>query len=154
MWALDDLKRSMGSIDFAAQFQQQPVPPGGNLIKWAWFNIYDKPPIRDVGDHTIVSWDTAMSAGELSDYSACVIVHRKGDDAYILDVVCERLDYPDRGLATFVNRASCCCHPFPFRSSSLDAVCPHTRSPPPREGNTTRVRTWTEPLPGCPHHAR
>jgi predicted phage terminase large subunit-like protein len=94
-WALDYIKRDIGSVNFAAQFQQQPVPPGGNLIKWAWFPIYDKPPIRDVGDHTIVSWDTAMSAGELSDYSACVVLHLKGEAAFILDVVCERLDYPD-----------------------------------------------------------
>ena len=93
--ALENLKRTMGSIDFAAQYQQQPVPPGGNLIKWAWFPVYDKPPIRDVGDHTIVSWDTAMSAGELSDYSACVVLHVKGEDALILDVVCERFEFPD-----------------------------------------------------------
>ena len=92
---LEEFKRSMGSAEFAAQFQQQPVPPGGNLIKWAWFSTYDKPPIRDVGDHTIVSWDTAMTAGELSDYSACVVLHLKGENAFILDVVCERLDYPD-----------------------------------------------------------
>jgi predicted phage terminase large subunit-like protein len=51
--------------------------------------------MRDVGDHTIVSWDTAMSTRELSDYSACVVLHLKGEDAFILDVVCERLDYPD-----------------------------------------------------------
>jgi predicted phage terminase large subunit-like protein len=94
-WALDAIKRDIGSVNFAAQFQQQPVPPGGNLIKWAWFPIYDKPPIRDVGDHTIVSWDTAMTAGELSDYSACVVLHLKGENAFILDIVCERLDYPD-----------------------------------------------------------
>ena len=94
-WELEKLKRKMGSADFAAQYQQQPVPPGGNLIKWGWFRVYDKPPIRDVGDHTIVSWDTAMSAGELSDYSAGLVLHLKGEDAFILDVVRERLDYPD-----------------------------------------------------------
>lgn len=94
-WALEHIKRDIGSVNFAAQYQQQPVPPGGNLIKWAWFPIYDKPPIRDVGDHTIVSWDTAMTAGELSDYSACIVLHLKGEDAFILDVLCERLDYPD-----------------------------------------------------------
>jgi predicted phage terminase large subunit-like protein len=92
---LEELKRSMGSADFAAQYQQQPVPPGGNLIKWSWFPLYGEPPIREVGDKIIVSWDTAMSAGELSDYSACVILQVKGETAYILDVVRERLDYPD-----------------------------------------------------------
>jgi len=38
---LDELKYSMGSIDFAAQYQQQPIAEGGNLIKWAWFQFYD-----------------------------------------------------------------------------------------------------------------
>ena len=32
----------------------------------------------------IVSWDTAMSAGELSDYSACVVLQVKGEIAYLL----------------------------------------------------------------------
>ena len=31
----------------------------------------------------------------MSDYSACVVLHVKGEDAFILDVVRERLDYPD-----------------------------------------------------------
>ena len=48
-----------------------------------------------VGDKLIVSWDTAMSAGELCDYSACVVLHVKGENAYLLDVVRERLEYPD-----------------------------------------------------------
>ena len=36
-----------------------------------------------------------MSAGELSDYSACVVLHVKGENAYILDVLRDRLDFPD-----------------------------------------------------------
>ena len=94
-WALDNLKHTMGSVDFAAQYQQEPIAAGGNLIKCSWFPIYDALPLRDVGDKTIVSWDTAMSAGELSDYSACVVFQVKGEIAYVLDVVRERLDYPD-----------------------------------------------------------
>jgi hypothetical protein len=31
---LDELKRSMGSLDFTAQYQQEPVAEDGNLIKW------------------------------------------------------------------------------------------------------------------------
>jgi predicted phage terminase large subunit-like protein len=92
---LEEMKRTMGSAEFAAQYQQQPVPPGGNLVRWAWFPVYDELPVRDVGDKTIVSWDTAMSAGELSDYSACVVLQVKGETAYVLDVVRERLAFPD-----------------------------------------------------------
>jgi hypothetical protein len=35
-----------------------------------------------------------MSAGELSDYSVCVVVHVRGQTAYVLDVLRERLEYP------------------------------------------------------------
>ena len=42
--ALDELKASMGTMEFSAQYQQAPVPIGGNLIKWSWFKFYDQPP--------------------------------------------------------------------------------------------------------------
>jgi predicted phage terminase large subunit-like protein len=93
--ALDEFRRSMGSLDFAAQYQQQPVAEGGNLIKWDWFKFYQEPPARHSGDRIIVSWDTALSSKELSSYSACVVLHVKGETAYVLDVVRERLEYPD-----------------------------------------------------------
>jgi len=92
---LDEFKRSMGSLDFAAQYQQEPVAEGGNLIKWQWFQFYDDPPARQSSDRIIVSWDTAMSSKELSSYSACVVLQVKGATAYVLDVVRDRLEYPD-----------------------------------------------------------
>jgi predicted phage terminase large subunit-like protein len=36
-----------------------------------------------------------MSAGELCDYSVCVVLQVRGEAAFVLDVVRERLDYPD-----------------------------------------------------------
>jgi hypothetical protein len=63
---LDELKRSMGSLAFAAQYQQEPIAEGGNLVKWDWFQFYDKPPARNSQDQIIVSWDTALSAKELA----------------------------------------------------------------------------------------
>jgi predicted phage terminase large subunit-like protein len=92
---LAELKRSMGSADFAAQYQQEPIAAGGNLIKWSWFTPYDDPPEWERNDQLIVSWDTAMSAGELSDYSACVVLQFRDGAACVLDVVRERLEYPD-----------------------------------------------------------
>jgi len=92
---LDEFKRSMGSLDFAAQYQQEPVAEGGNLIKWDWFQFYDKPPGRTPDDRIIVSWDTAMSSKELSSYSACVVLQIRGETAWVLDVFRERLEYPD-----------------------------------------------------------
>src|SRR5262249_8613984 len=92
---LDEFKKSMGSLEFAAQYQQEPVADGGNLIKWDWFRFYDTPPTPQSGDRIIVSWDTAMSGKELASYSACVVLQVKGETAYVLEVIRDRLDYPD-----------------------------------------------------------
>jgi predicted phage terminase large subunit-like protein len=92
---LDEIKHAMGSLDFAAQYQQEPAAPEGNLIKWNWFGTYDEPPTWNQGDKIIASWDTAMSGKELSSYSACVILQVRGESVYVLDVVRQRLEYPD-----------------------------------------------------------
>jgi hypothetical protein len=63
---LDAMKASMGSATFAAQYQQSPVPPGGNMVNWSWFNWYD-PNDPPTVDEIVISWDTAMKPTELSD---------------------------------------------------------------------------------------
>jgi predicted phage terminase large subunit-like protein len=93
--ALDELKASMGSMEFAAQYQQAPVLIGGNLIKWSWFRFYDQQPVPQPSDKLIVSWDTALSINQLADYSACVVLLVRKETVYVLDVVRARLEYPD-----------------------------------------------------------
>ena len=85
----------MGSMEFSAQYQQAPIPLGGNLIKWSWFKSYDAPPSPRPGDRLIVSWDTAMSSNQLADFSACVVLLVRGETVYVLDVTRARLEYPD-----------------------------------------------------------
>jgi predicted phage terminase large subunit-like protein len=92
---LDAFKHSMGSLDFGAQYQQEPVAVGGNLVKWEWFKFYDERPRLDAPDRIVVSWDTALSAKELASYSAGVVLQARGETAHVLDVVRERLEYPD-----------------------------------------------------------
>ena len=66
---LDQLKIEMGSYDFTAQYQQAPVPAGGNMINWEWFGFFsDPPPLRD-GAIIVQSWDTASTKSELASYS-------------------------------------------------------------------------------------
>ena len=75
--------------------QQAPVAEGGNLIKWKWFSSYDRPPALEIKDKIILSWDTALSAKELSSYSVCVILQIRDETVFVLDVFRERLEYPD-----------------------------------------------------------
>ena len=82
-------------MEFSAQYQQAPVPAGGNLIKWSWFRFYDQPPTPLPDDKVIISWDTALSSSQLADYSACVVLLVRHQSIYILDVIRARLEYPD-----------------------------------------------------------
>ena len=89
---LAELKREMGPIAFSAQYQQSPVPPGGTIIMRKWLTPYDD--IRDKpGDRIIMSWDIALSEAETGDYSACVVLLRRQEVFYILEVVRGRFPF-------------------------------------------------------------
>ena len=103
---LDDIKQTIGNYNFTAQYQQQPVPIEGNLIKWQWFQYYDDPLARERGDKIVQSWDTALKATETSDYSVCMTWQIKSNNYYLLDVLRARLDYPYLRKAV-INQAKC-----------------------------------------------
>ena len=89
------LKSSMGTMDFSAQYLQRPIPAEGNLIKRHWLKYYQTPPARQPRDMIVISWDTAMKATELADYSVGTIWHVQDGKSYLLDLVRGRYDYPD-----------------------------------------------------------
>jgi predicted phage terminase large subunit-like protein len=91
---LDEMKQAMGSAAFEAQYQQSPVPPGGNLINWRWFNFFD--PTKTRVEEIVISWDTAMKATELSDYSVGTVWGSVDDYwFFLLDLIRLKLEYPD-----------------------------------------------------------
>lgn len=92
---LERLKLDMGSAAFSAQYQQSPIPAGGNMIKRDWFRTYDYSPERKDGDRIVQSWDTATKGGELNDYSVGITARVRGEKFYILDVIRKRMAYPE-----------------------------------------------------------
>ena len=90
---LDNIKQGMGSATFSAQYQQAPVPPGGNMIDWNWFKFYDPNSMRNF-EEIVISWDTAMKNTELSDYSVGTVWGIWCGLYYLLDLVRVRFDYP------------------------------------------------------------
>lgn len=92
---LAKIKRMMGGFNFAAQYQQAPIPVEGNLVKREWFRSYAKRPARQDMDAVVLSWDTAGVADEMNDYSVCTIWGVVGENYYLIDVVRQQLDYPD-----------------------------------------------------------
>ncbi|BAT58554.1 terminase-like family protein [Variibacter gotjawalensis] len=104
---LDTLRRSMGTDIFAAQYQQEPVPPGGNMIKRSWIKRYHLDDIDGEEGTIIQSWDTASKAGGQNDYSVCTtwFVADNGH-YYLLHVFRDRLNYPElkaRAIKLFNN---------------------------------------------------
>ena len=90
---LEQLQRTLGSMGFAAQYQQDPVPPDGNAIHRDWLRYYDTAPSHF--DLVMVSWDTASTLGEASDYSVGTVWGLHRGDIYLLDLVRGRYEVPD-----------------------------------------------------------
>jgi len=92
---LESIRVEIGSLLFSAQYQQQPVPLEGNLIRWSWFRTYDDPPAPRYPTRTVQSWDAAMTVGTSNDYSVCTTWRVSGEDAHLLDVFRDRFEYPE-----------------------------------------------------------
>jgi predicted phage terminase large subunit-like protein len=88
-----EIKRAMGPIAFSAQYQQCPLPHGGNIVKRKWLKTYEHAPAAEPGDKTIISWDIALSETETGDYSAGVVLLRRQEVFYILDVIRGRFPF-------------------------------------------------------------
>ena len=72
-----------------------PSATEGEIIKWEWFRFYDEPPARTADDRIVQSWDTASKAEEINDFSVCTTWRISGNDYYLIDVLREKLKYPD-----------------------------------------------------------
>lgn len=91
---------------FYAQYQQNPIIDGGNLIKTEWFRIYKSPPERF--DRLFVVADTAFTEKKSGDYSAFLLCGVFGTQMYLLDGYCKHVIFPDlvRDLKLFVLAAN------------------------------------------------
>lgn len=92
---LANIRQTIGEYNFSAQYQQNPTPLGGAMVKTSWLKYYDptEPPERF--SRIVQSWDTANKAAELNDFSVCTTWGVSGRDFYLLDLFRARLNYPD-----------------------------------------------------------
>ena len=84
--AIDELKREIGSRVFAAQYQQNPTPPDGNMIKAAWLGRYDVAPERNSFQRVVLSCDPAGKAGIHNDYTAIVVAGVQQKALHVLQI--------------------------------------------------------------------
>lgn len=101
---LDQLRRELGAMVFSAQYQQAPTVPEGNLIRLDWFGSYDGPYDRTHFRFVIQSWDTAATAQPTGDWSVGMTFGLHGEHWYLLDLVRERMEYPDLKRAVLAQK--------------------------------------------------
>lgn len=97
-FGIDDLRRiekTLGTFWFASMYQQNPVPLAGAIIKREWWKYYSVLPDRKAFRRYIWVWDTAVKTGEENDYSVGIYMGETDTDYYIINVVREKLEYPE-----------------------------------------------------------
>jgi predicted phage terminase large subunit-like protein len=92
---IDHQRRVMTEYNFSAQYQQDPQPASGLIVKRRWLRYYSDRDKPDRFDTIVQSWDTAIKATELSDYSVCTTWGVKSRRMYLLDVFRRRLEFPE-----------------------------------------------------------
>ena len=88
-------KARIGEYNFSSQYQQNPIPLGGAMVKASWLMTYDTLPPMSECRYVVQSWDTANKSGELNAWSVCTTWGIWEDRYYLMDVYRKRLDYPD-----------------------------------------------------------
>ena len=78
-------RRELGSAAYAAQYQQDPAPPEGALIKAEWWQHYRSRP--EVFDEQLQSWDMTFKDTKTSDFVVGQVWGRRGAQIYLLDQV-------------------------------------------------------------------
>jgi predicted phage terminase large subunit-like protein len=96
---IQQLKREMGSYGYASQYQQRPAPREGGMIKKQWFKLYQYNELPQL-EFVIQSWDTALTANDDSNYSACstwgIFLDRyDNENIILLSSWRDRLEYPE-----------------------------------------------------------
>jgi predicted phage terminase large subunit-like protein len=92
---LSRIRQRSGEFTFAGQYQQNPIPIGGNLVKSAWLRFYEPGEQPARFSQIVQSWDTANKSSEFNDYSVATTWGVYEKYFYLLDVYRARLTYPE-----------------------------------------------------------
>lgn len=103
--ALEEAKIDLGSYGYAGQFEQEPAPEEGGLIKKAWFPIIEWQP-----EFANLKWnfisDSAYTKDEENDPSGIIAFAKHQNDYIIRDAESVYLEFPElcRAIPSFCNR--------------------------------------------------
>jgi hypothetical protein len=104
---LERIRSQMSIEDFAAQYQQAPVPRGGIVIHRDRVVRYNQLPPPTPSSMLFQSWDTAARDKETSDYSACSTWLYQDKRYYLLHVLRDRFEYQDLKSRAIAHARDC-----------------------------------------------
>lgn len=96
------IRKSVGSRDWAALYQQRPSAAEGAIFKrehWRYYHPTENEPRALVSAlkcfQVVQAWDTAFKTKEANDYSVCATIGITESRYYLLDVWRDRAEFPD-----------------------------------------------------------
>ena len=112
---LNQIKEAVGTQDWNALYQQQPIPEEGGMVKLDWFKRYNTNNLETIKklnrinlgakkkfsnelpvfNNIVISLDTAFKQSSLNDPSAFTVWGTSKTDFILLEAINERLDFPD-----------------------------------------------------------
>ncbi|MFN3226067.1 MAG: terminase large subunit domain-containing protein [Hyphomicrobiales bacterium] len=105
---LKQIRNDLGDRDFNAQYQQNPTPYGGNIIKRTELHYFDDETYdcaQKAQQMVLQSWDTAQKTGEQNDYSVCTTYLVAQTGIFLIHVLRARLEADDL-LQAAINQAN------------------------------------------------
>ena len=91
---MKNLSANMGTAAFQAQYQQQPMPPGGNIVKEEWIHQFRASDAPVSYEYLIQSWDTASTVGKSSAYSVCLTFGVHSRNMYLIGCLRQQVEFP------------------------------------------------------------
>lgn len=91
--SLLSLEQEMGSLNFAAQYQQEPLNKQHSLVNEDDFNSYSQ--IPDNIEQIIISFDTAIKIAGHNDFSVGTVWAIVKNNYYLLELKQKKVEYPE-----------------------------------------------------------
>ena len=82
---LEQIRKTIGTRDFEALYQQRPTAQEGNIIKRHWLKYYDSVPPLNHFNQIIQSWDLTFTGKSTSDYVVGQVWGKAGASRYLID---------------------------------------------------------------------
>lgn len=86
------VQRSLGNVEFSAQYQQSPIELSGGIININWFKYHR---VLPEFDRIVDSWDTAFGEKEENDYSVGLTFGITNNMYYLLNVYRKQVGMPE-----------------------------------------------------------